>query len=171
MFLEFLLVLLSMHHGAREDMDFSTVWTLGLPVVQPLTSVSAIDRLGCGCCMKNTCRFTSRVRVCRKLCICSGQWFPRCLRCGEGGFVTSSIIFAPMQLGFFSFLFFFDLILILLKSHKVITLTERDFCFLGICRPRWPAAAFVSADVLVTAMAYRTPHVVIPFCNLYLPIL
>jgi len=106
MFLEFLLVLLSMHHGAREDMDFSTTWTLGLPVVQPLTSVSAIDPLGCGCCMKNTCRFTSRVRVCRKLCICSGQWFPRCLRCGEGGFVTSSIIFAPMQLGFFSFLFF-----------------------------------------------------------------
>jgi hypothetical protein len=40
----------------------------------------------------------------------------------------------------------------------------RDF------KPRWPAAAFVSADVLVTAMAYRTPHVVIPFCNLYLPI-
>lgn len=29
----------------------------------------------------------------------------------------------------------------------------RDF------KPRWPAAAFVSADVLVTAMAYRTPHV------------
>jgi hypothetical protein len=78
MFLEFLFVLLSMHHGAREDMEFSTVWTLGLPVVQPVTSVSTIDPLGCGCCMKNTCRFTSRVRVCRKLCICSGQWFPRC---------------------------------------------------------------------------------------------
>ncbi|CAM6125774.1 unnamed protein product [Calypogeia fissa] len=30
----------------------------------------------------------------------------------------------------------------------------RDF------RPKWPAASFVSADVLVTAMAYRMPHVV-----------
>lgn len=30
----------------------------------------------------------------------------------------------------------------------------RDF------RPKWPSASFVSADVLVTAMAYRTPHVV-----------
>ncbi|KAI5069331.1 hypothetical protein GOP47_0015632 [Adiantum capillus-veneris] len=30
----------------------------------------------------------------------------------------------------------------------------RDF------RPKWPSATFVSADVLVTAMAYRTPHVV-----------
>ncbi len=25
---------------------------MGLPVVQPLTSVSAIDPLGCGCCIK-----------------------------------------------------------------------------------------------------------------------
>ncbi|BFI33782.1 hypothetical protein AXG93_59s1230 [Marchantia polymorpha subsp. ruderalis] len=30
----------------------------------------------------------------------------------------------------------------------------RDF------RPKWPAASFVSSDVLVTAMAYRMPHVV-----------
>lgn len=30
----------------------------------------------------------------------------------------------------------------------------RDF------RPKWPSASFVSADVLVTAMAYRMPHVV-----------
>lgn len=33
----------------------------------------------------------------------------------------------------------------------------------SVCRPKWPSSSFVSADVLITAMAYRTPHVVLPF--------
>lgn len=33
-----------------------------------------------------------------------------------------------------------------------------------VCRPKWPSSSFALSDGLVTAMAYRLPHVVCIIC-------
>jgi len=49
------------------------------------------------------------------------------------------------------------------SSHVALACIHLMSLFL-VLRPKWPSSSFVSSDGLVTAMAYRLPHVVRMMC-------